>query len=105
MVESKVRRELVTDRQRTGRCGDGFPITGDFASLQPEDADYAVEVCRQQDSIVRCRVQLRLEPEHHVTAKRTPAAAQPASVAMVESKTRYEPDPDFSPPPDDDQSP
>jgi hypothetical protein len=25
--------------------------------------------------------------------------------AMVESKTRYEPDPDFSPPPDDDDQP
>ena len=104
MVESKVRRELVTDRQRTGRCGDGFPITGDFASLQPEDAEYAAEVCRQQDPIVRCRVQLRLEPEHHVTAKRAPAADQAESDAMVESKTRYVPDPD-DPPPDDDAPP
>ena len=92
------------DEQRTARCGDGFPKTGGFASLQPEDADYAVEVCRQQDAIVRCRVQLRLEPEHHVTAKRAPAADQPASDAMVASKTRYEPDPDFSPTSDDDQS-
>ena len=70
MVESKARREPVTDGQRTVRCGDGFPITGGFASLQPEDADYAVEVCRQQDSIVHCRVQLRLEPEHYVVPKR-----------------------------------
>ena len=56
------------------RPGDGFPITGGFASLQPEDAEYAAEVCRQQDPIVRCRVQLRLEPEHLVTTKRAPAA-------------------------------
>ena len=105
MVESKARRELVTNGQRTVGCGDGLPITGGFASLQPEDADYAVEVCRQQDPIVRCCVQLRLEPEHHVTAKRLPAADQPASDAMVESKTRYVRDPDFSPPPDDDQPP
>ena len=102
--ESKTRRELEADGQRTVRCGDGFPITGGFASLQPEDADYAVEVCRQQDPIVRCRVQLRLEPEHHVTAKRAPAADQPASAAMVEPKTRCAPFPDDDPPPDDDQS-
>ena len=57
--------------QRTVPCGDGFPITGGFASLQPEDADYAVEVCRELDSIVGCRVQLRLEPEHHLASKRT----------------------------------
>ena len=56
------------------RPGDGLPITGGFASLQPEDADYAAEVCRQQDSIVRCYVQLRLEPECYVTAKRAPRA-------------------------------
>ena len=41
-----------------------FPMTGGFALLLPEDADYAVEVCRRQDSVVTCRVQLRLEPEH-----------------------------------------
>jgi hypothetical protein len=63
-----------TDEQRIDRCGDGFPITGGFASLQPEDAEYAVEVCRQQDSVVGCRVQLRLEPEHYVIPKRTPPA-------------------------------
>jgi hypothetical protein len=49
-----------TNEQRTARCGDGLPITGGFASLQPEDADYAVEVCRELDSIVGCHVQLRL---------------------------------------------
>lgn len=40
------------------------PKTGGFASLQPPDADYAVQVCREQDSRVSCRVQWRLEPEH-----------------------------------------
>jgi hypothetical protein len=30
----------------------------------PEDAAYAVEVCREQDPIVTCRVQWRLEPEY-----------------------------------------
>ena len=40
------------------------PITGGFASLQPPDAVYAVQVCREQDPVVSCRVQLRLEPEH-----------------------------------------
>ena len=69
-VESKTIRELVTNAQPAVGCGDGLPITGGFASLQPEDADYAVEVCRQQDSIVHCRVQLRLEPEHYVVPKR-----------------------------------
>ena len=53
-----------TDEQRTVPCYDGLPITGGFATLQPEDAEYAVEVCREQDSVVSCRVQLRLEPEH-----------------------------------------
>jgi hypothetical protein len=71
---AKTRYEPVSDGQRTARCGDGLPTTGGFASLQPEDADHAVEVCRQQDPMVRCRVQLRLEPENHVTAKRAPAA-------------------------------
>ncbi len=109
MVGSKARRELEADGQRTVRCGDGFPITGGFASLQPEDAEYAAEVCRQQDPIVRCRVQLRLEPEHHVTAKRAPVADQPVSDAMDESKTRrvpvfeddQPPDYDAPPPPED----
>ena len=63
-----------TNEQRIDRSKVEFRRTGGFASLQPEDAEYAAEVCRQQDSIVRCRVQLRLEPEHHVTAKRAPAA-------------------------------
>jgi len=58
-----------TNEQRTGRCGGGFPMTGGFASLQPEDAEYATEVCRQADSTVGCHVQLRLEPEHHVKPK------------------------------------
>jgi hypothetical protein len=40
------------------------PATGGFTSLQPSDADYAVQVCREQDPIVICRVSLRLEPEH-----------------------------------------
>jgi hypothetical protein len=40
------------------------PGTGGFASLQPADADYAVEVCREQDSLVTSPVPLRLVPEH-----------------------------------------
>jgi len=40
------------------------PRTGGFTSHMPEDAWYAVEVCREQDPVVSCRVQLRLEPEH-----------------------------------------
>jgi hypothetical protein len=72
-VESKTRCEPDpdfspppdnADEQRTAPCGDGLPLTGGFATLQPEDADYAVEVCRRADSRVGCRVQLRLEPEH-----------------------------------------
>ena len=38
-------------------------------------------------------------------AKRAPAADSPASDATVESKTRYEPDPDAPPPEDDDAPP
>lgn len=55
------------------------PITGGFASLQPADADYAVQVCREQDPVVTCRVQWRLEPEHPAD----PAAltSWPASVS------------------------
>ena len=63
-----------TDEQRIDRSKVEFRRTGGFASLQPEDAEYAVEVCRQQDSVVGCRVQLRLEPEHYVIPKRTPPA-------------------------------
>ena len=100
---------MLTDEQRIDRSKFESPRTGGFASLQPEDAEYAAEVCRQQDPIVRCRVQLRLEPEHYVTAKRAPVADQPVSDAMDESKTRrvpvfeddQPPDYDAPPPPED----
>ena len=64
------RDSSVSDEQRKVHPGDGIPMTGGFASLQPEDTEYATEVCRQQDPIVRCYVQLRLEPEHYVRPKR-----------------------------------
>ena len=60
---------MPTDERPKARPNEGFLITGGFASLQPEDAEYAAEVCREQDSVVSCRVQLRLEPEHHVIPK------------------------------------
>jgi hypothetical protein len=60
---------MPTDERWKARPNEGFLITGGFASLQPEDADYAVEVCRELDSIVGCHVQLRLEPEHHERPK------------------------------------
>ena len=44
--------------------------TGGFATLMPEDAWHAVEVCREQDPLVSCRVQLRLEAEHPGPPKR-----------------------------------
>jgi len=47
------------------------PRAGGFASQLPEDAAYAVEVCRAQDSVVTCRVQLRLEPEHGPAPRRS----------------------------------
>jgi hypothetical protein len=46
------------------------PATGDFASLQPPDADYAAQVCRELDSLVTSRVTPRLEPEHGPISKR-----------------------------------
>ena len=53
------------------------PKTGGFASLQPSDADYAVQVCREQDPVVTCRVQLRLEPEYPGPASRAPRRLDP----------------------------
>jgi hypothetical protein len=48
------------------------PLNAGFASLQPNDADYAVQVCREQDPIVTCRVSLRLEPEHPAPPRHPP---------------------------------
>lgn len=57
--------------RRTVPCGDGFPIAGGFASLQPEDADYAVEVCLEADLRIGSHVrEIRLEPEHYVRPSR-----------------------------------
>ena len=53
------------------------PKTGGFASLQPKDADYAVQVCREQDPLVTCRVQWRLEPEHGPGPMRQPTSRSP----------------------------
>jgi len=53
------------------------PKTGGFASLMPEDADYAVQVCREHDPLVTCRVQWRLEPEHPAPPKRAPRQLDP----------------------------
>jgi hypothetical protein len=59
------------NEQRTARCGDGLPMTGGFASLQPEDADYAIEVFREAELRMRSHVrEIRSEPEHYVRPKR-----------------------------------
>ena len=57
------------DEQQTVRCGDGFPITGGFASFMPKDAEYAIEVFREAHPAMRCR-ELRFEPEHYIPARR-----------------------------------
>jgi hypothetical protein len=86
-VESKTSHEPVLDDrpsydfdqtplpdhedQRPGLSPDGCPVIGRPAPDLPDDAAYAIEVCREADSRIRSRVQLRLEPEHHIIPKRT----------------------------------
>ena len=59
-------------KQRQDLSETEAPKTGGFASLQPKDADNAVQVCREQDPLVTCRVSLRLEPEYGQAPKRPP---------------------------------
>jgi len=64
-------RDCLPDPESAEAIGNpSAPMTGGFASLQPPDADCAVAVCREQDPVVTCRVQWRLEPEHPGAWKR-----------------------------------
>ena len=73
---------LLAEQELAVCCETDPPKTGGFASLMPEDAAYAVGVCREQDSLVSCRVQLRLEPEHPGS---TPTPLRPTTTDRQEA--------------------